>query len=69
MSCPFFKEAYVGYCGATAFPYIPSICELEHHCFKDGFESCTNFDTAPAVKCAVEKRSNYPAKTLVALSA
>ncbi len=44
MACPFFKEAYVGYCSASEIPYIPSIIELEKQCFKDSFESCVNFN-------------------------
>jgi len=44
MACPFFKEAYVGYCTASEFPYIPSITELEKQCFKDSFDSCVNFN-------------------------
>ena len=43
MACPFFKEAYVGFCSACDFPYTPSIDELEHLCFKDSFESCVHF--------------------------
>jgi hypothetical protein len=44
MSCPFFKEDYIGFCGASDFPYIPSIIELEQTCFKDSFKSCVNFN-------------------------
>jgi hypothetical protein len=44
MSCPFFKEANVGYCSANDYPYIPSIRELEQQCFKDSFKSCSNFN-------------------------
>jgi hypothetical protein len=48
MACPFFKEAYAGFCSACDFPYTPSIDELEHFCFKDGFESCVNFNNLHA---------------------
>lgn len=43
MSCPFFKEGYIGYCSASNFPYVPSIFELEQNCFKESFEHCANF--------------------------
>lgn len=39
MACQYFNEDYVGYCSASALPYIPSICELEGQCFKD-FLTC-----------------------------
>ncbi len=44
MACPFFKECYVGYCGASRFPFIPSIIEREQQCLKGSFESCVNFN-------------------------
>jgi len=40
MTCQYFKEDYVGFCSASDFPYIPSICELEQLCFKD-FSACS----------------------------
>ena len=48
MVCPFFKEAYVGFCAACDFPYTPSIYELEHLCFKDSFELCVHFNNLHA---------------------
>ncbi len=48
MACQFFKEAYAGFCSACDFPYTPSIYELEHFCFKDGFESCVYFNNLHA---------------------
>jgi len=37
MACPFFKEDYIGYCGACDFLYIPRIIEMEQRCFKDSY--------------------------------
>ncbi len=50
MACPFFKEAYVGYCSACDFPYTPSIIELEEQCFKDDFESCVHFKNLQTIE-------------------
>lgn len=50
MSCPFFKEDYIGYCSASDFPYIPSICEMEQQCFNDSFDSCVNFSNPLATE-------------------
>ncbi len=48
MACPFFKEAYIAYCGACDFPYNPSIIEMEQLCFKNSFESCFYFNNLDA---------------------
>lgn len=45
MACPFFKEAYVGYCSACEFPYTPSIVEREQQCLKDSFDFCVHFNS------------------------
>jgi len=43
MSCPFFKEDYIGFCSASNFPYTPAIREMEQRCFSDSFDSCATF--------------------------
>jgi len=49
MSCPFFRENYnIGYCSASDYPYVPSICEMEQKCFKDSFDSCATFNNLSA---------------------
>jgi hypothetical protein len=42
MSCPFFKEGYVGICTASESVYTPSIARIETWCFNRGHESCPN---------------------------
>lgn len=43
MACPFFREDYLGCCcTATRMPYVPSIAEMEQHCFK-GYGQCWAF--------------------------
>lgn len=39
MSCQYFNEDFVGFCGATEFSYVPSINEMEQLCFKN-FRDC-----------------------------
>ena len=34
MSCPYFKEGYIGTCGASVSRYIPRIERMETYCFK-----------------------------------
>ena len=50
MACPFLKEDYVGFCSASAFPYVPSIVELEQKCFKDSCETCINCNSLQATE-------------------
>jgi hypothetical protein len=38
-TCQYFHKDYVGFCGAAAFPYIPSIRELRSRCFEN-FLAC-----------------------------
>ena len=42
MSCPYFKEGYVGVCAASESMYVPSINKLETCCFREGYRRCTN---------------------------
>ena len=42
MSCPYFKEGYVGVCIASESMYIPSIVRMETHCFKEHYRLCPN---------------------------
>ncbi len=42
MSCPYFKEGYVGACTASESIYIPSIARMELYCFKEGYRFCPN---------------------------
>jgi hypothetical protein len=42
MSCPFFKEGYVGICAASESTYIPSIARIETWCFNRDHKSCPN---------------------------
>lgn len=42
MSCPYFKEAYVGVCISSGPPYVPSIAQMEQYCFTDDFRFCPN---------------------------
>ena len=39
MTCHYFKEAYLGFCNASETLHVPSINEMETHCFKD-FHTC-----------------------------
>lgn len=43
MSCPLFKQEYVGACAACESPHIPSIAELERYCFRADFGNCPLF--------------------------
>ncbi len=43
MSCPFFKQEYVGACAAGESPHVPSIAELERYCFRAEFGGCPHF--------------------------
>jgi hypothetical protein len=42
MSCPYFKEGYVGVCVASESMYVPSINKLETNCFSEEYRCCTN---------------------------
>ena len=42
MSCPYFKEGYIGTCGASASGYIPRIERMETYCFKQTYRLCPN---------------------------
>ncbi len=43
MACPCFQEDYVAFCGASQFPYVPCIDEMERLCFRDGYAACPIF--------------------------
>ena len=45
MSCPCLLEEYVGFCGGSDFPYVPSITEMEKWCFRDTYASCPVFES------------------------
>ncbi len=40
MSCPYFKEGYVGACTASEPVHTPSIARMEIYCFSDGYRFC-----------------------------
>jgi len=40
MSCPYFKEGYIGTCGASASRYVPKIERMETYCFKQTYMLC-----------------------------
>ena len=42
MSCPFFKEGYVGVCIASETLYTPSIARMETYCFEEDYGLCPN---------------------------
>ena len=42
MSCPYYKVGYFGVCAASALMYVPSIKEMERHCFNDDYRRCQN---------------------------
>lgn len=42
MTCPYFRDEYVGLCTAKKRPYVPSIDEMERYCFKV-YEQCWAF--------------------------
>ena len=44
MSCPYFKDHYFGFCTRSGSPYVPSIAEMEEHCFTESFSSCPVFE-------------------------
>ena len=56
MACQYFKEAYVGYCSASDFPYIPSIRDMQLFCFKD-FRACSF--------CCRSQDAGIPISTLI----
>lgn len=43
MTCRYFNEDDVGFCGATESLHVPSIIEMEQLCFKN-FTSCPIYD-------------------------
>jgi hypothetical protein len=42
MSCPYFKEGFVGVCVAFELMYIPSITRMETYCFNEHYRLCPN---------------------------
>jgi len=40
MSCPYFKEGYIGVCIAFELMYIPSIARMETYCFNEDYRLC-----------------------------
>jgi hypothetical protein len=45
MSCPHYKAGYFGVCAASASMYVPSIDEMERHCFHNDYRLCLNLST------------------------
>lgn len=43
MACQHFCDDYLGFCGASAFTYVPRISEMEQLCFKN-FEDCSIYN-------------------------
>jgi hypothetical protein len=48
MSCPYFRENYFALCARSDSPYVPSIAEMEDHCFKEEFYSCPIIEASSA---------------------
>ena len=44
MSCPYFKDHYFGFCTRSSSPHVPSIAEMEEHCFTESFSLCPIFE-------------------------
>ena len=44
MSCPYFKEGYIGVCIASELRYVPSIVRMEQYCFKEHYRFCPNLN-------------------------
>jgi hypothetical protein len=42
MSCPYFKEGYLGICVAPDAIHVPSIDEMERLCFRSWYRTCPN---------------------------
>ena len=40
MSCPYFKEGYIGVCIAFEMMYVPSIDRMETYCFNEHYRLC-----------------------------
>ena len=49
MSCPFFKEGYVGVCIASETLYTPSIARMETYCFEEDYGLCPNIASRGSV--------------------
>ena len=45
MSCPYFREGYVGVCVAFELMYVPSIARLETYCFNEHYRLCPSLAT------------------------
>jgi hypothetical protein len=48
MSCPYFTDYYFGFCTRSITPHVPSIAEMEHYCFQEGFQFCPIFESSLA---------------------
>jgi hypothetical protein len=48
MSCPYFRENYFALCARSDSPHVPSIAEMEDHCFKEEFYSCPIIEASSA---------------------
>lgn len=57
MACKYFNEDYLGFCGATAFSYVPGIGEMEQLCFKD-FHTCLIYNEYENSHTPVGSRSD-----------
>jgi hypothetical protein len=42
MSCPYFREGYIGVCIAIKEMHVPSIESLETYCFSEHYRLCPN---------------------------
>jgi hypothetical protein len=45
MSCPYFREGYIGVCVAFEKVAVPSIERLETYCFRERYSLCPNLST------------------------
>ncbi len=56
--CPYFKNGYFGTCTASASNHIPTIAEMEDHCFGES-RSCSFFMAATSKKDRNALDANY----------
>jgi len=63
MACPYFREEYVGFCTAMNRPYVPSIAQMEQHCFK-AYGQCWAFRddarSAPVIPYTLSEDTQDP---------
>lgn len=56
MACPCFIEDYVGFCGGSDVPYVPSIDEMEQFCFTDRCTTCMLFKNSELRDGSVKRK-------------